>query len=244
MRPFLWDTCTVLAATSLTLGYHQLNLGNKNRKTKNRLIAISAQSNIMASPRFVIPFECVQFGNKIGAGRCGAVYSGTLLDTKQEVAIKELTGAEAMDKCKEECCKHMKLHHRNIVRVCGVSADLERDHAYIITELAPRGSLAEALKLHPQRDDWATLMRWALDIAHGLQYLHSLTPPVLHLDLKPQNVLLFDDDTAKLCDFGISHITKDTVTCRTVQYAAPELFGKIQFPRPLTSMDSAACCSQ
>lgn len=104
------------------------------------------------------------------------------------------------------------------------------DHAYIITELAPRGSLADALKSHPQRNNWATLARWALDIANGLQYLHTLSPPVLHLDLKPQNLLLFDD-CAKLCDFGIAHIAEHTLTHQTVEqfsfrYAAPEQFAK------------------
>ena len=152
---------------------------------------------------------------------------GLLQVTNEAVAIKELKGPEAMKACIKECSKHMILHHRNVVRVCGVSQG-EQDHAYIITELAPL-SLADALQSHPQRDDWATLVRWALDIAEGLQYLHSLAEPVLHLDLKPQNVLLFDDDTAKLCDFGIAHIMKHTLTLRTTPqlspyYAAPEQF--------------------
>ena len=174
-----------------------------------------------------IAFSDIRFGNMIATGSCGPVFAGTLV-TNEEVAIKELTGPEAMHACKRECGKHMVLHHRNIVRVCGVSQD-GRGHAYVVTELASRGSLADALKSHPQRNDWATLVRWALDIAHGLQYLHSLAEPVLHLDLKPQNVLLFDDDTAKLCDFGIAHIMKHTVTCQTAvqcspRYAAPEQF--------------------
>ena len=174
-------------------------------------------------PHLVIDYSSIRFGKMIATGSCGPVYAGTLV-TNEAVAIKELTGPEAMAACVRECGKHMMLHHRNIVRVCGVSQD-GHGHAYIITELAPRGSLADALKSHPH---WATLVRWALDIANGLQYLHSLSPAVLHLDLKPQNVLLFDDDT-KLCDFGIAHIMKHTVTCQTAaqyspQYAAPEQF--------------------
>ena len=166
-------------------------------------------------PHVEIQFGSIQFGKKFSD--CAPLYAGTLA-TNEVVAIKELT-AEAMDACIKECDKHMMLRHHNIVRVFGISKD-GRGHAYIITELAPHGSLADALKSHPQRNDWATLVRWALDIAHGLQYLHSLTPPVLHLDLKPQNVLLFDDDTAKLCDFGI--VTSEA-QC-SPRYAAPEQF--------------------
>ncbi len=186
------------------------------------------QAMVVALPSHLeIAFSDIRFGKIIATGSCGPVYAGTLV-TNEDVAIKELTGPEAMGTCMRECGKHMMLHHRNVVRVCGVSQD-GRGHVYIITELAPRGSLADALKSHPQRNDWATLVRWALDIAHGVQYLHSLAPPMLHLDLKPQNVLLFDDDTAKLCDFGIAHIMKHTVTCQTapqcsLRYAAPEQF--------------------
>ena len=114
----------------------------------------------------------------------------------------------------------MMPHHRNIVRVFGMSEGRTRPRIHHHGAGTPEGRSLTPLKSHPQRNDWATLVRWALDIAHGLQYLHSLTPPVLHLDLKPQNVLLFDDDTAKLCDFGV-------VTCETPcspRYAAPEQF--------------------
>ena len=137
----------------------------------------------------VIEYDSIRFGKILASARCGPVYAGTL-DTNEEVAIKELTGPEAMVACMQECGKHMMLHHRNIVRVCGVSQD-GRGHAYIITELAPCGSLADALKSHPQRNDWATLVRWALDIANGLQYLHSFFPPMLHLDLKPHETCCY-----------------------------------------------------
>ena len=181
----------------------------------------------VGTDRVEIEFSSIRFSKRISTSSCGPVYAGTLVVTKEAVAIKELT-AEAMDACIKECDKHMMLRHPNIVHEIGVSED-GRGHAYIITELAPGGSLAHALKSHPQRNDWATLVRWALDIAQGLQYLHSLTPPLLHLNLKPQNVLLFDDDRAKLCDYGVARIIKRTVTHqRSLQcsphYAAPEQY--------------------
>ena len=177
--------------------------------TKEISVAESVQLPLTdVPPNLEIPFNSIRISKMIVSGSCGPVYAGTLA-TNEAVAIKELTGPKVMDACQRQCGKHTMLHHRNIVHVYGISQD-GQDHAYIITELAPRGSLADALKSHPQRNDWTTLVRWALDIANGLQYLHSLSPPILHLDLKPQNVLLFDDDTAKLCDYGIAHASLST----------------------------------
>ena len=175
----------------------------------------------------LIAFNTIRLTKRITTGSCGPVYAGTLA-TNEAVAIKELTGAEAVDACMRVCGRHMMLHHPNVVRVRGMSED-GRGHAFVITELAPDGSLVDALNSHPQRNDWATLVNWALDIAYGLRYLHSLTPPLLHLNLKPQNVLLFEDDTAKLCDFDTTNIMEQTVNYQSVvqrsaHYVAPELF--------------------
>ena len=44
-----------------------------------------------------------------------------------------------------------------------------------------------------------------LDVSHGLLYLHTQTPPILHCDLTASNVLLTSDIKAKIVDFGVSH---------------------------------------
>lgn len=71
---------------------------------------------------------------------------------------------------------------------------------------------------------------WLCEI---LQYLHTQTPPVIHRDIKPQNIVLKDDGTVCLIDFGISRVFKekegtDTVFCGTKDYAAPEQYGYMQ----------------
>ena len=126
--------------------------------------------------------------------------------------------------CRSLCKKLITLHNDHIVRFIGMS-EIPK-HFYFITELATGGSLMHALQSHPMRDDLATLLRWALDIASGLAYLHSQQPHVLHLDIKPQNVLLFGLGLAKLCDFNFSQVTEHTQTAAregaTYRYAAPE----------------------
>ena len=47
------------------------------------------------------------------------------------------------------------------------------------------------------------------EVALGIFYLHESNPPVLHLDLKSANVLIDENGTAKICDFGMSHVMED-----------------------------------
>ncbi|TFK31105.1 kinase-like domain-containing protein [Crucibulum laeve] len=52
-------------------------------------------------------------------------------------------------------------------------------------------------------------MRWILDVARGLEYLHTLSPPIVHGDLKGNNVIITDEGRAALCDFGLSKVIED-----------------------------------
>lgn len=59
--------------------------------------------------------------------------------------------------------------------------------------------------------DWMRRLRVALDAARGLAYLHELAnPPIIHRDVKPSNILLDDNLSAKVADFGISKPISDT----------------------------------
>lgn len=69
-----------------------------------------------------------------------------------------------------------------------------------------------------------------LQLCDILSYLHSQSPPVIHRDLKPQNIILTDDGKVKLIDFGISRVydaqaKKDTVFYGTQEFAPPEQYG-------------------
>ena len=52
------------------------------------------------------------------------------------------------------------------------------------------GDLYHSMKKHPGQVDWATKTRAMLDVAHGMMYLHDLTPPVMHRDLRSPNVMV------------------------------------------------------
>ncbi|XP_029281197.1 LOW QUALITY PROTEIN: receptor-interacting serine/threonine-protein kinase 3-like [Cottoperca gobio] len=102
----------------------------------------------------------------------------------------------------------------------------------LVMEFMERGSLAslqETLRGAPPRP---LLFRLAHQVALGINFLHSLSPSLLHLDLKPPNVLLDDSLNAKLTDFGLSRIyysitqgsKKDGEEGGTISYMPPEAF--------------------
>ena len=66
-----------------------------------------------------------------------------------------------------------------------------------------------------------------------LKYLHSQKPPVIHRDIKPQNIIIRDDGSLALIDLGISRlfeagVQEDTVLCGTQDFAPPEQYGYMQ----------------
>ena len=120
-----------------------------------------------------------------------------------------------------------KLHHRNIVQFYGASLDPDRA-MFFVTELMKGGDLYSALRHHPDTMRWDKLGRKvALDVALGINYLHTRRPPLLHRDLKSPNVLLSEEGVAKIADVGmVRSQVKDLVTAQPVMtplWAAPEV---------------------
>jgi len=118
------------------------------------------------------------------------------------------------------------LHHNGLPRFLG---EYENDALLCVTREYVKGvTLAELLEEAPLTEQDA--MPILLQLCDILTYLHSQSPPVIHRDLKPQNIILTDDGTVKLIDFGISRIydadTKnDTVFYGTQGFAPPEQYG-------------------
>ncbi|THG07827.1 hypothetical protein TEA_002052 [Camellia sinensis var. sinensis] len=121
--------------------------------------------------------------------------------------------------------KHV--HHPNVVLFMG--AVTQRPHLSIVTEYLPRGSLyrlihrADAGEVLDQR----RCLRMALDVAKGINYLHCLSPLVVHWDLKSPNLLV--DKNWTVCDFGLSRFKANTfISSKSVAGTELKDFAKSQ----------------
>lgn len=130
-----------------------------------------------------------------------------------------------------------KIHHINLVRLLGYCIGGragESKRLFMIFEYMEKGSLDRFLSpAHMQQQPlpWATRYSIALGTARGVAYLHhECNPRILHCDIKPQNVLLDEDFSPKVADFGFarrfdhqhdSHLTM-SIVCGTRGYMAPE----------------------
>lgn len=126
-----------------------------------------------------------------------------------------------------------KLHHRNIVQFYGACLDPDRA-MFFVTELMKGGDLYSALRHHPETMKWDKLgKKVALDVALGINYLHSRRPPLLHRDLKSPNVLLSEEGVAKIADVGmVRSQVKELVTAQPVMtplWAAPEVCPQLPY---------------
>ncbi|XP_059289797.1 G-type lectin S-receptor-like serine/threonine-protein kinase LECRK4 [Lycium ferocissimum] len=121
-----------------------------------------------------------------------------------------------------------RTNHKNLVQLLGFCN--EGQHRLLIYEHMETGSVADLL-FKDCRLSWSQRVQVAIDTAKGLFYLHEeFSIQIIHCDIKPQNVLLDENLTAKIADFGIAKLlgkdqTRTTTKIRgTRGYVAPEWF--------------------
>ncbi|XP_038073023.1 tyrosine-protein kinase STK-like [Patiria miniata] len=131
---------------------------------------------------------------------------------------------------REEALILQKLRHPNIIEFLGV-APLSFGGYAIVTEFAEKGSLYDLIKQHP--DDWSDFkkqcwIKWAIEMARGLQYIHE--QKYQHGDVKSPNMVITQDDTLKICDFGTARHCEVTVSTCSIRgswaWMAPEVMGE------------------
>lgn len=167
-----------------------------------------------------LAFEDIRVGAKIGGGGSGIIYEGEFQGEK--VAIKTLFNPRVTADVKQEYLDELqvmsKLSHSNIVEFKG--ACLTSPNLCFVMELCTH-SLFDLL--HTDRIEMSAQegMRIAIDVSSAMEYLHALTPVIIHRDLKSHNVLRDNNGVYKLCDFGL--VTCNTAQAGTPAYMAPEL---------------------
>jgi serine/threonine protein kinase len=170
--------------------------------------------------------------NEIGSGGYGKVYRGMLSDG-QVIAIKRAQQGSMQGglEFKTEIELLSRVHHKNLVGLMGFC--FEQGEQMLVYEFMPNGTLRESLSGKSGIYlDWKRRLRVALGSARGLSYLHELAnPPIIHRDVKSTNILLDENLTAKVADFGLSKLVSDsakghvsTQVKGTLGYLDPEYY--------------------
>ncbi|XP_024967556.1 cold-responsive protein kinase 1-like isoform X1 [Cynara cardunculus var. scolymus] len=169
--------------------------------------------------------------NKIGEGGFGSVFKGMLKDGTV-IAVKVL-GAESRQGLREfmtEITVISDIQHENLVKLHGCC--VEGDHRILVYGYLKNGSVDQTLLGSGQcsiKFTWEVRRKICIGVAKGLAYLHEeVQPHIIHRDIKASNILLDEDFTPKISDFGLaklfpSHLTHvSTRIAGTQGYLAPE----------------------
>lgn len=161
---------------------------------------------------------------ELGAGGMGGVYMGRDKMLDRPVAVKVMlpefgNDPEFVDKFKKEAQSAARLLHPNIAQV--YSYGIFEGMPYIAMELASGGSLYSLMKSNPGKLDVQRAIKICQQTAQALQC--ATDQGVVHGDVKPENILLDANGNAKLVDFGLAAMQKDTNEIwGTPYYISPE----------------------
>ncbi|KAJ8617471.1 hypothetical protein MRB53_013657 [Persea americana] len=173
-----------------------------------------------------------ELGRLLGHGTFAKVYHARNLQSGKSVAMK-IVGKEKvikvgmMEQVKREISVMKMVKHRNIVQLHEVMAS--KSKIYLSMELVRGGELFSKISKGRLKEDAARF--YFQQLISAVDFCHSRG--VYHRDLKPENLLLDEDGSLKVTDFGLSalsdHLKQDGLlhtTCGTPAYVAPEVIGK------------------
>ncbi|XP_066383951.1 G-type lectin S-receptor-like serine/threonine-protein kinase B120 [Miscanthus floridulus] len=166
-----------------------------------KLPSISFREIVLATNNF-------SSSNMLGHGGFGHVYKGTL-ECGKTIAVKRLSkgSGQGVLEFRNEVILIAKLQHRNLVKLLGFC--IHGDEKLLIYEYLSNKSL-DAFLFNSTRKpllDWSTRFNIILGIARGILYLHQDSRlKIIHRDLKASNILLDDEMSPKISDFGMARI--------------------------------------
>lgn len=165
---------------------------------------------------------------EIGEGGMGVVYKASDRTTNLPVAIKQLKAIaiehrpELITRFQREAEALRELNHPNIVKMLDMVQ--QDDESYLVIEYIAGGDLRQLMQL--ERLSVHRTLQIALELADALTRAHHLK--IVHRDLKPANVLIANDGTPRLTDFGVARLSREEQVTETngivgtFNYLAPE----------------------
>ncbi|CAN6272961.1 unnamed protein product, partial [Urochloa humidicola] len=215
----LMTTGAILLLLSVAVAIWKLKQGPKSQSpptvTEEGFQRVSYQALLRGTDGF-------SESNLLGKGRYGSVYKCTLEDEDKPVAVKvfNLQQLASSKSFQAECEALRRVRHRSLTKIITSCSSIDsqgQDFKALVIDLMPNGSLDGWL--HPKYSiatlnntlSLAQRLDIAVNIMDALDYLHNYCePPIVHCDVKPSNILLAEDMSARVGDFGISRILLET----------------------------------
>lgn len=168
----------------------------------------------------------------IGSGTFGEVWVANDMATDLEVAVKVYVAMDelGLNEFKKEFQISFELNHTNLLHANYLGVNTEDNRPYLVMPFCPDGSVSRYIGRMSEADLW----RFIRDVASGLAYLHSKNPPIIHQDIKPDNILILKNGDFVVTDFGISKQLRSTLrksavslnSAGAISYMGPERFSK------------------
>ena len=166
---------------------------------------------------------------QLGQGSFGDVWLAHNLLADIDVAIKfyGTFDQKGLEEFRNEFKIAYKLHHPNLLNINHF--DVYENCPYLVMPYCENGSVSRLVGQMPESEIW----KFILDVSGGLAFLHSQQPPVVHQDIKPDNILITSDGRYVISDFGISRSfrtmmsrTNNVSSSGTIAYMGPERFSE------------------
>lgn len=215
------DTDGLLQSLKETAARNHASLSNPTNSAASERI-LELQEKIGDSN---VDRSLLQIGEKIASGSSGDLFRGTYHG--MDVAIKFLRAEHVNDSSKLEFLQEVTIlksvNHDNVVRFYG--ACTKQRKYVIVTEYMPGGNLYDFLHKQKNTLDLTMILRIAIGISRGMDYLHQNN--IVHRDLKTANLLMGSDHVVKIADFGVSRNPPQegdmTAETGTYRWMAPEV---------------------
>ena len=167
---------------------------------------------------------------QLGRGSFGNVWLAHNLLADIDVAIKfyGTLDQNGLEEFRQEFKIAYKLRHPNLLNISHF--DVYENCPYLVMPYCANGSVTNMIGKMDETEIW----KFVADVSNGLAFLHTYRPPIIHQDIKPDNILMTSDGRYVITDFGISHSfrTKLSKTSNmehssgTLAYMGPERFSK------------------
>ncbi|KAM3744171.1 hypothetical protein ACB098_06G032300 [Castanea mollissima] len=219
--------CFVLATSSILVYRHEFDRYRKLSENVN--LGLAGEFSLQLFSYNELESATDGFKEQLGRGSYGAVYKGTISEGGKTIAVKRLEKdvEEGDREFRAEITAIARTHHKNLVRLLGVC--IEGTKKLLVYEYMNNGSLADLIFKAERPPIWKERIRYALDVARGLLYLHEESEVrIIHCNIKPQNILMDNNWTAKISDFGFAKLLMPNQSRATMgeegtnAYLAPE----------------------